>query len=39
MFTQQMTQIQENDEEWELKKDSKGKIIGLGVHRKLFGKM
>ncbi len=31
-----MVQIMENEEDWELKKDDKGKIIGVGVHRKLY---
>lgn len=33
---QQPVQILENDENWEFKKDDKGRIVGVNVHRKLF---
>lgn len=32
----EMVQVMENDEDWEFKKDEKGKILGVRVHRKLF---
>jgi len=32
----QPIQILENDENWEFKKDDKGRITGVSVHRKLF---